>query len=356
MKQTKGSNDTIQVRKGEELDDKELNSFLQKHVKEVPDGALEIKQFKTGYSNLTYLIRINEWEAVLRRPPHGPLPPKAHDMEREYTFLSRLEPKFKTAPKPYIFSNDKSIVGSPFFIMERKKGIILDTDFPENISYSSDKGRRISELMVDKLVELHKVDSKESKLIELAKPEGFMNRQVKGWIERYNRAKTDNIKGIDELLNYLQNNIPTTTESTVIHYDYKVNNAMFSEDFTKMNGLFDWEMSTVGDPLVDLAVAMSYWIQDDDNELLKHVNGEPPVTIMEGFYSREEFINEYSKKSGRDVTLIGYYMTFAYFKLAVIGQQIYYRFKNGQTKDPRFSSLNILVKNMIQQASKSLPK
>jgi len=353
MKMVQNYKDTIQVRKGEELSKEKLKHFLQKTLLETANHELEIEQFGAGHSNLTYLLKMGDWEAVLRRPPHGPVAAKAHDMKREYTFLKYIHSVYNTAPKPLIYSDDESVVGSPFFIMERRKGIILDTQFPDHLSYRPELGKQISKLMVNKLVELHQIDYKQTGLIQLAKPEGFMERQVNGWIKRYERAKTDEIKEVEKLIHYLLKHIPNSTEATVIHYDYKLNNAMFTEDFTQMTGLFDWEMSTIGDPLADVAVAMSYWIQENDNDLLKFGLGKPPVTIMDGFFTRNKFIEEYASNSGRDVSTIDYYITFAYFKLAVIGQQIYYRYKNGQTNDPRFAKLNILVKNMMRQALQS---
>lgn len=341
---------TIEVRSGEELNREKLQHFIRENIKEAPEGELQIRQFSAGHSNLTYLLQIDEWQAVLRRPPLGPVAPKAHDMKREYHILSSLHPYYEAAPKPYVFSEDEDIVGSPFFIMERRNGLVLDTEFPDGVTYTPELGRKISELMVDQLVNLHKVDYKKTKLVDMVKPEGFMERQVAGWIGRYERAKTDEVKDLDELTEYLKNNVPESAEPTIIHYDYKLNNAMFSEDFSEMTGLFDWEMTTVGDPLADVGAAMSYWIQADDPEILKKGLGKPPVTVMEGFFTRDEFIERYAQKSGRDVSSIDYYLTFAYFKLAVICQQIYYRYKKGQTQDQRFAHFNVFVENLIQYA------
>lgn len=351
---TKNFKDTIDVRKGEELPVEALTDFLQKHVIDFENDQLEIEQFGAGHSNLTYLLRVGNWEGVLRRPPHGPVAANAHDMKREYTFLEYIHEFYPVAPKPYIFSNDVTIIGSPFFIMERRKGIVLDTEFPKTVTYEPGIGKKLSSLMVDKLVQLHDIDFKKTRLVEISKPEGFMERQVHGWINRYERAKTEEIEGIEKLVNYLKSYIPKNSEAAIIHYDYKINNAMFTEDFNEMVGLFDWEMSTIGDPLADVAVALSYWIQADDNDLLKYGLGHPPVTVMDGFYTRDQFVQEYGKRSGRNVSNIDYYMTFAYFKLAVIGQQIYYRYKQGQTADPRFAKLNVLVKNMLQQALQTI--
>ncbi len=342
--------DTIPVRSGEELENSVLEAYLRKNLAELPEGALSIAQFGAGASNLTYALSIGNWEAVLRRPPLGPVAPKAHDMEREYKILSELHPVFPIAPKPFLFSDDTSIVGSPFFLMERKHGIVLDTGFPEKVTVNEKLCRNLSELMVDALVALHDIDYKETGLSEMVKPDGFMERQVHGWIGRYERSKTDDIPGIDELMQWMSKHLPESQSPTVIHYDFKFNNAMFSEDVTEMVGLFDWEMTTVGDPLADVGAAMSYWIQADDPELLQKGLGAPPITVQEGFLTRKAFIERYASKSGRDVSQINFYITFAYFKLAVICQQIYYRWKKGQTSDPRFRQFNQSVKSLINYA------
>ncbi|AQQ51972.1 phosphotransferase family protein [Planococcus lenghuensis] len=347
---TTHTNDTIPVRSGEELNVQKLEQFLRTRIDGLPAGELTVRQFGTGHSNLTYALQIGDWEAVLRRPPLGPVAPKAHDMEREHRILSALHPVFPAAPEPYVFSDDSDIVGSPFFVMERRHGIVLDTAFPEGVEPTPDLCRRISEKMVDTLVELHALDYKETPLAELAKPEGFMERQVHGWIGRYERAATDDMEGIDELKAWMTANIPASPDPTVIHYDFKLNNTMFSKDFSQLTGLFDWEMTTVGDPLADLGAAMSYWIQSDDPELLKSGMGKPPVTVLDGFYTRQEFIEQYGKKSGRDVSNMKFYLTFAYFKLAVIIQQIYYRYRQGQTQDKRFAHFNRFADSLIRHA------
>ncbi|HSJ38811.1 MAG TPA: phosphotransferase family protein [Planococcus sp. (in: firmicutes)] len=341
---------TIPVREGEEIDRGKLQEFLWASIDGLPEGELEIRQFGAGHSNLTYALKIGDWEGVLRKPPLGPVAPKAHDMEREFKILQSLAPVFPAAPKPYVFSDDPTIAGSPFFVMERRHGIVLDTEFPEGMEVTAAMGRKISEKMVDTLVELHAIDPSQTALAEMAKPEGFLERQVSGWIGRYERAKTDDIEEVEALKKWMVDNIPESQEPTIIHYDFKLNNAMFNDDFSEITGLFDWEMTTVGDPLADLGAAMSYWIQGDDPELLKNGMGKPPVTVNDGFYSREEFIRSYAEKSGRDVSQIDFYLTFAYFKLAVIVQQIYFRYKNGQTKDPRFANFDRFVKSLIRYA------
>ncbi len=351
MKDTRGFTDTIPVRSGENLNPELLKPFLEQHFN-LENESLQIKQFGSGHSNLTYELRVGEWEAVLRRPPHGPVAPKAHDMEREYSILQDVNHVFPLAPKPYLFSNNISIVGSPFYVMERKRGFVYDTSFPNEVNASTKFCRSLSETMVDTLVNLHSIEYKNTRLAEITHPKGFMERQVHGWIARYIKARTHEVEGVDELTKWLVSNIPTSQEATIIHYDYKLNNSMFSfEDPTEMIGLFDWEMTTVGDPLADVGAAMSYWNEADDPELLKLGLGKPSVTLRDGFFTKKEFIELYAKKSGRDVTNIHYYTTFAYFKLAVICQQIYYRWKKGQTKDPRFANFHLFVNSLIKHAS-----
>ena len=344
------SKDTIPVRKGEELNAAVLESFLRRNIENLPTSPLELLQFSAGHSNLTYQIKIGDWEAVLRRPPLGPVAPKAHDMEREFKILTELHPYFSATPMPILYSNQQEIVGSPFFIMERKKGIVIDTSFPNGITVTKELCQQLSEVMVNRLVELHGINYQDTGLGAISKPEGFTERQVHSWIGRYERARTDEIAAIDSLTKWLSGNIPLQQYATIIHYDYKFNNAMFNESLSEMVGLFDWEMTTVGDPLADLGVAMGYWNQADDPEDLKKGLGKAPITVNEGFYTRKQFIELYAKKSGRDVSNIKFYLTFAYFKLAVICQQIYYRYKKGQTNDLRFANFNYKAKMLIEHA------
>ncbi|MGE7764270.1 phosphotransferase family protein [Peribacillus sp. NPDC096540] len=343
--------DTIPVRSGEELNLRTLEDFLRKNVLDLPNEPLELQQFSTGYSNLTYQLKMGEWEAVLRRPPLGPVAPKAHDMKREHHILSSINPYFQAAPEPILFSDDDSIVGSPFFLMERKHGVVIDSKFPEGVEPTSERCRQLSYVMVNQLADLHSIPYEKTGLAEISNPEGFIERQVHGWISRYERAKTDEIKEVGTLIDYLQKNIPQYSQTSIIHYDYKINNAMFNQNLSEMVGLFDWEMSTVGDPLADLGVALSYWTDSSDPELIKFGLGQVSVTTLDGFLTRQEFIEAYAVRSGRNVSNIDFYLTFGYFKLAVILQQIYYRYKKGQTNDLRFSKLGTTVKSLITHAA-----
>ncbi len=346
--------DTISVRKGEELSLEKLETYLRERIEDLGGSPLEIRQFGIGASNLTYELRSGTWEAVLRRPPLGPVAPKAHDMGREYAILNELHSLFPLAPKPFLYCDDEDIIGSPFFVMERRHGVVLDTEFPESCQPTPELCRQISETMVDKLVELHSIEYEATGLKEIGRPEGFMERQVKGWIGRYERAKTDDIPFVEELQKWMIDHLPVSPKPAIIHYDYKLNNVMFdSADLTKMVGIFDWEMTTIGDPLADLGCALSYWTQDDDPIVLRYGLGKPSVTVMPGFISRDQFIEAYAKKSERDVSQIHFYQTFAYFKLAVICQQIYYRWKMGQTQDPRFAKFGDYTQSLLLVAKEA---
>ncbi|MDA8354559.1 MAG: phosphotransferase family protein [Firmicutes bacterium] len=339
---------TIPVRPGEELQLEVLEPFLRERL-EIPAAPLEVSQFPSGASNLTYLLRAGEWEAVLRRPPFGPLPPKAHDMVREAGLLKRIHPAFPLAPDPLLIVEDSALLGAPFYLMERRRGIVLDDRFPDDLPHTPERGRQISAAMVDTLVRLHDVDWKQAGLGDFGKPDGFMERQVRGWIGRYEKAKTDEWEGVEHLCRWLTDNVPTSPAATVIHNDFKLNNMLLDpRDPGRPMAVVDWEMATIGDPLFDLAVALGYWVRPDDPEELRNVL--PTVTVLPGFYSKEEFLQAYAEKSGRDVSSFHFYLTFAYFKLAVILQQIYARWKHGQTKDPRFAGFGERVRNLIQHA------
>ncbi len=337
------------MREGEDFDLAATERYMREHIENLPEGELEVRQFPSGASNLTYLVKIGDWEGVLRRPPVGPVPPKAHDMGRESRLLIKLHEAFPLAPKPYFFCEDESVIGAPFYVMERRKGVIVDDSFPEGVEPTEELRRGMSRMVVDTLVELHAVDWQKAGLGELGRPEGFLERQVKGWIGRYDKAKTEEIEEVDPLTEWIQKNIPESPPATIVHNDYKLNNLLLNpEDLTEVRAVLDWEMTTIGDPLFDLAVSLSYWVEAGDSQELKEVL--PTVADTPGFMTRNEFIEYYAQKSGRDLSDIHWYLVFGYFKLAAILQQIYARWHNGQTKDGRFANFNERVKNVIVHA------
>ncbi len=328
---------SISVRKGEELDSQILSNFLNLKIE-------EITQFPGGYSNLTYCLKTNSGEFVLRKPPHGAKDIKGgHDMGREFKVLSMLKAAgYQKIPNPIIFTDDESIIGTPFYVMERVNGIILRAkDIPNLIDFPAEKIQKISEELVDNLVDFHAIDIKKTGLEQIGKPEGFIKRQVEGWIARYEASKTDELDDMQELGKWLHQNMPADAAPAMIHNDYKYDNVVFNEDLSSIKAVLDWEMTTVGDPLMDLGAMLSYWSQKEDGQFAKSFN----LTWLNGNLTRQEVVERYAFKSGRDVSNIIFFYAFGTFKNAVIVQQIYARYKRGLTQDPRFKDLLYGVKS-----------
>jgi aminoglycoside phosphotransferase (APT) family kinase protein len=344
--------ETIAIRAGEAFDFSLVEHYLRTHIPacQEEDGTLQVRQFPAGASNLTYLLQLGAWEGVLRRPPFGPVPPKAHDMQREASLLEHIAPLFPLAPRPYAFCNDLSIMDVPFYVMERRTGFVLNSRFPKGISPTPELCRQISLTVVETLVQIHAINWQNSELSAFGHPEGFLERQVKSWIERYLRSQTDSIPQVEPLTRWLTEHIPSSPAATLIHNDFKLNNMLLAtDDLTKPVAVLDWEMTTIGDPLFDLAVSLSYWVTSDDPQTLQNIL--PSVTPLPGFINRQEFMDLYAQKSGRDLSSMNFYMAFAYFKLAVIVQQIYARWKRGQTRDERFATFGVHVRSLIMYAA-----
>jgi aminoglycoside phosphotransferase (APT) family kinase protein len=339
---------TIAVRPGEELDAGRVAAFLRARIADLPAGPLTVRQFPSGASNLTYLLRIGAWSAVLRRPPLGPLPPKAHDMPREARLLARLAPVYPRAPRPLAIAEDPAILGAPFYVMERRAGIVLDTALPPDAP--SGAAGAISEAFIAALAELHAVDWRGAGLGDLGYPDGFLARQVRGWIGRYEAARTDDDPHVAPLVAWLAAQIPPEGAPTLIHNDFKLNNLLLDPgDLGRIVGVVDWEMATIGDPLFDLAVGLSYWVEPGDPPALRAIL--PAVTDRPGFLDRAALAARYAALSGRDLGALDFYLTLAYFKLAVILQQIYARWHRGQTRDERFRAFAGHVRVLIAHAA-----
>jgi len=334
------SNDnTIKVSKEEAIQLDNLKRFLHEHdlINDVKSN-IETRRFSGGFSNLTYLLKVENKEYVLRRPPFGAVK-RGHDMSREYKVLSNLYSEFKKIPKVYAFAEDESILGAPFYIMEKANGIILDYKEAKKRNISSTNFKTISKTWLDTFVELHQVDYKAAGLQDLGKPEGYINRQITNWAKQYEKAKIDNIPQSELVIKWLQNNQPKESSSSLIHNDFKYDNVMFKKDsWTEINTVLDWEMCTLGDPLMDLGTSLSYWITEDDIDALK--KGLPSPTVFNGNPNRSEIVELYSQKSGRSINNLVFYYVYGLFKLSVIVQQIYYRYHKGYTTDKRFEHLN----------------
>ncbi|MGB0522327.1 MAG: phosphotransferase family protein [Flammeovirgaceae bacterium] len=329
-----------EVRKGEELQEAQLRAYISNQLG-IATTAFHIKQFGGGFSNLTYLVQAGDTEMVLRRPPFGANIATAHDMEREFKVLSMLKGHYSKIPNPVAYCDDLAVIGSPFYLMERAKGVILRGQVPKGITLSPEVMKDLSEATVDNLVDLHAIDLQESGLIELGKPEGYVKRQVEGWIKRYYNAQTDEIKEMDELAEWLRENQYESGQTSLIHNDYKYDNIVLNpKDLTDIIAVLDWEMTTIGDPLMDLGTSLAYWCEESDNPIFRQFN----LSWIPGNLTRAGIVARYAEKTGIDVDHILFNYVFGLFKLAVIGQQIYARFKKGFTKDPRFAMLIMLVK------------
>lgn len=338
--------DTAAIRAGEELDAAALSRYLTGKLAGAERGVT-LEQFPGGHSNLTYLLRTQERDYVLRRGPLGPVPPKAHDMAREFHVLRAVHPLFAPAPAVYLLCDDTSVIGAVFFIMERRQGIVVRSAIPPELAAFADYPARVSRGFVDCLVELHAVDIEKHGLAALGKPAGFLERQVRGWFERWQRAKAEENPAMDRLIAWLKGRMPDSPAPTLVHNDFKLDNVMLnSADPGRVEAVLDWEMSTVGDPLVDLGLILCYWSQPSDPGGTK-----PSLTSQPGWFSKAELIEYYGARTGRDLSQVGYYEVFAIFKLAVVLQQIYYRFHRGQTQDERFRTFDQRVRNLIEQAT-----
>ena len=337
---TPSPDNPIAVRPEDAPDLTVINTFLQSEAPEI-GPVLSIKRFPGGFSNLTYCLQTAETAYVLRRPPLGAAIQSAHDMGREYRVLQLLKPHYAKIPAPLAYCDNPDLIGAPFYIMERMQGVILRAHNTPGMQLAPDVLRRISEALVDNLVALHAIDIETTGLVQLGKPEGYVHRQVEGWIKRYFNAETDDIPAMHALAEWMPANIPARQSPTLLHNDYKHDNVLLDpNDLTQIRGVLDWEMATVGDPLMDLGATLAYWIEAGDPEMMRSYN----LSWLPGNLTRRELTERYAEKSGRNVTDIRFYYVFGMFKNAVIGQQIYARWKKGQAQDPRFGKLIEMVK------------
>ncbi len=334
------------VRRGEELDLARLEPFLRSSFPSVA-GPLAVEQFPSGHSNLTYLLRLGDREKVLRRPPYGSKVKSAHDMGREYRVLSKLHPAYPPAPKVLLYCDDDSILGVPFYLMERIRGIIIRRDPPAGMEFTADTARRLSESFIDNLALLHGLDYTAIGLGDLGKPQGYLPRQVDGWIERYHGSQTHDLPEVARIAAWLKGHMPATSDAALIHNDYKYDNVVLDqEDITRIVGVLDWEMSTIGDPLTDLGTTLAYWVDPQDPDELQKIRWGPSTCA--GSLTRAQVVAHYARVTARDVSNMAFYLAFARFKIAVIVQQIYCRYHQGLTKDPRFASMSDMVKILLR--------
>jgi len=339
-----------EVRPGEDVDKSRLEAYLKEKLAHQTE-VVAVKQFPSGFSNLTYSVQTQDQEYVLRRPPFGANIKSAHDMGREYRVLKALEGVYPKIPRPVLFCEDESIIGTPFYLMQRVRGVILRNQLPPGILLKENDWRQLSEAAIDQLAALHQIDIQQTGLAGLGKPTGYVERQVAGWIKRYHRAETDSIKAMDFLAEWLPVHQPTDSPTTFIHNDYKYDNLVLNpEMITDILAVLDWEMATVGDPFMDLGTTLGYWAEPNDPEPLRQFG----LTSQTGNLNRTQLWERYTSQTGFETEHAVFYFAFASFKIGVIAQQIYARFKQGYSQDPRFGGLIYVVQACAENGQQAV--
>ncbi|MGO2385776.1 MAG: phosphotransferase family protein [Psychrobacter sp.] len=329
------------VREGEELDTKAISEWLRAQGVDIV-GEPTITQFSGGASNWTYRLQYEgedkNQDLILRRPPKGTKAKSAHDMVREYTVQKALKDAYPYVPEMIALCTDEAVIGADFYVMERMEGIIPRAELPEGIDLDPKQTRLLCTNVLDALVELHQIDYTEHPdLVSLGRGEGYCERQISGWDRRYVKAKTPNVPSFALVRQWLAKHTPADSKTCIIHNDWRFDNVILDADEpTKVIGVLDWEMATLGDPLMDLGSALAYWIEEDDNIIMQQFRRQP--THLEGMMTRDEVVDYYLKKSGLEIDNWTFYEVFGLFRLSGIIQQIYYRYYHKQTTNPTFKN------------------
>ncbi len=344
-----GNDDTIDVRSEERLEVARLEPYLRANLPDT-DGPFTLRQFGGGHANLTYLVRFGEREYVLRRPPLGPVPPGAHDMRREHRVLSVLWRGFPLAPRSFLLCTDPAIIGADFFVMERRRGIAFRHDIPAPWVDQPQTLRALGFALIDTLADLHAVDPDAVELSDLGKPDGYVERQLAGWSERWNNARSDDVGDGAQLISWLAAHRPAATRAALLHNDYKLDNVLLDAgDPTRLVAVLDWDMCTRGEPLMDLGYLIALWLEPGEGA--GSTEGWMP-TWRTGFPSRREAIQRYAERAHADVAQLHWYVVFNVFRFAAILQQIYVRYRRGQTHDERFASFGERVNMLLGRGTR----
>jgi aminoglycoside phosphotransferase (APT) family kinase protein len=343
------------VRDENAFDAQRILPFLRSRIPDLADGPVELRQFQGGASNLTFQLAVGGRAMILRRPPAGTKPKSGHDMGREYHVLQALHPHFP-CPRPLAYCEDVALIGAPFYVMEKLSGIILRRDPPQGLAYAPEQARRLCLNLLDALIRLHTLDYAAIGLAGLGKPDGYVARQVGGWCDRFEKAWTDDVPRCEALIAWLRQHAPADAPRPgIIHNDYRFDNVVLDpRDGLTIIGVLDWEMCTLGDPLMDLGGSLAYWVQPGDAPPMQSLRMQP--SNVPGMLTRDEIVRYYAGKTGRAIPNYDFYYVFGLFRLAVIAQQIYYRWKLGQTKNPRFQSFGIFVSVLSRVADGVLQK
>lgn len=337
------------VREGEALDWANLESYLKTALPAL-SGPMSVTQFHGGHANLTYLVRFGEKELVIRRPPFGTIAPGAHDMKREYRVLSKLYKHFSPAPRAYHLCEDKTIIGASFVVIERRTGVVVRTKISDGFAQREKIEERLTAAMVKALAELHMVDYEAAELSKLGRPEGFLERQLAGWAKRWELSKLKDNEHMDFVIENLQAHIPKPQRVSIIHNDLKLDNCQFQPDNPdKVTSIFDWDMCTLGDPLIDLGITLGYY-PDERKRRFENL----PIQLKGDFPTKEFILEKYHAATGLDLHAINWYEAFACWKAAVVSQQLFARYKKGATKDKRMASFGKTMEAMATIAREIL--
>ena len=338
--------DLTPVRDEDRFDVAQMHQWLQPFIG--VDALPEVMQFRSGASNLTYLLQYPDRELVLRKPPVGMKAASAHDMKREFLIQSRLQPVYPLVPSMIAMCDDQAVMGSDFYVMERVVGDIFRRDVPEGVTPADVSV--MADSLINGLVQLHAVDA--SILDELNKGPGYVQRQVDGWSKRYRNALTDDVPNGEKVMAWLDANRPDDVASCVIHGDWRIDNVVFDLKQARIVGVLDWELATVGDPLMDLGSALAYWVDRDDDPAFAALRRQP--SHLPGMPTRDEFVAKYLEKSGVRCADFTFYEVFGLFRLAVIIQQIWARYRAGQTTNPAFAGFGAACNTLINRAESKL--
>ncbi|WP_250657575.1 phosphotransferase family protein [Alkalimarinus coralli] len=346
--------EAVEVREGESLDLNKVDQYLKQVLPDL-EGPLTVKQFPGGASNLTYLLQYLNRDLILRRPPFGRVAKSAHDMIRESNIMQALRPVYPFVPTVLAQCEDHDVMGCDFYVMERLVGIIPRQEMPKEVTLSEAETRQLCLNVIDKLLELHQVDYKKAGLEGIGKGEGYVKRQIEGWSDRYVKAMTDDAISFETVMAWLKDKMPDDVGTCIIHNDYRFDNVVLNpENPFDIIGVLDWEMATLGDPLMDLGNSLAYWVQADDDPQFQFMRRQP--THLKGMLTREAVIDYYLGKSGLPQTSFDFYEIYGLFRLAAIIQQLYYRYFNGQTKDKRFAGFVHAGRYLEQRCLKLIEK